>query len=315
MIGRDLSYHGTTLGTLAVGGHAKRRAGLEPAARRLAEGAGLLLPALPARPGATGLRRRVRRRDRGPDRTRGPRDDRGGRRRAGRRLDGGRAGAARRVLAAPRRDLPSPRCVADRRRGDDRLRPHRPQLRRRSLGRRRPTSSSAARDSPAAMRRWAASTRPTRCSRRSPQRGEEFMFYTYGGASGVVRRGARGADDRRARGARRARGRTGQAAARSAARRARRSPPRRRSARPRPAARRRTGARPRDARALPGAVKFTNRVVAQASATACSSIPAVRAPRATSSAWARPSRSATRRSNDRDRAAEGDRRRGVRRSR
>lgn len=30
MIGRDLSYHGTTLGTLAVGGHAKRRHGLEP---------------------------------------------------------------------------------------------------------------------------------------------------------------------------------------------------------------------------------------------------------------------------------------------
>jgi adenosylmethionine-8-amino-7-oxononanoate aminotransferase len=30
MIGRDLSYHGTTLATLAVGGHAKRRAGLEP---------------------------------------------------------------------------------------------------------------------------------------------------------------------------------------------------------------------------------------------------------------------------------------------
>ena len=30
IIGRDLSYHGTTLATLAVGGHAKRRAGLEP---------------------------------------------------------------------------------------------------------------------------------------------------------------------------------------------------------------------------------------------------------------------------------------------
>jgi len=30
MIGRDLSYHGATLGTLAVGGHEKRRAGLEP---------------------------------------------------------------------------------------------------------------------------------------------------------------------------------------------------------------------------------------------------------------------------------------------
>jgi adenosylmethionine-8-amino-7-oxononanoate aminotransferase len=30
MIGRDLSYHGTTLATLAVGGHTKRRAGLEP---------------------------------------------------------------------------------------------------------------------------------------------------------------------------------------------------------------------------------------------------------------------------------------------
>jgi adenosylmethionine-8-amino-7-oxononanoate aminotransferase len=30
MIGRDLSYHGTTLATLAVGGHAKRRAGMEP---------------------------------------------------------------------------------------------------------------------------------------------------------------------------------------------------------------------------------------------------------------------------------------------
>jgi adenosylmethionine-8-amino-7-oxononanoate aminotransferase len=30
MIGRDLSYHGTTLATLAVGGHEKRRAGLEP---------------------------------------------------------------------------------------------------------------------------------------------------------------------------------------------------------------------------------------------------------------------------------------------
>ncbi len=30
MIGRDLSYHGTTLATLAVGGHEKRRAGLAP---------------------------------------------------------------------------------------------------------------------------------------------------------------------------------------------------------------------------------------------------------------------------------------------
>ena len=30
MIGRELSYHGTTLATLAVGGHAKRRAGFEP---------------------------------------------------------------------------------------------------------------------------------------------------------------------------------------------------------------------------------------------------------------------------------------------
>jgi adenosylmethionine-8-amino-7-oxononanoate aminotransferase len=30
VIGRDLSYHGTTLATLAVGGHTKRRAGFEP---------------------------------------------------------------------------------------------------------------------------------------------------------------------------------------------------------------------------------------------------------------------------------------------
>jgi adenosylmethionine-8-amino-7-oxononanoate aminotransferase len=30
IIGRDLSYHGTTLATLAVGGHEKRRSGLEP---------------------------------------------------------------------------------------------------------------------------------------------------------------------------------------------------------------------------------------------------------------------------------------------
>jgi len=30
IVGRDLSYHGTTLATLAAGGHAKRRAGLEP---------------------------------------------------------------------------------------------------------------------------------------------------------------------------------------------------------------------------------------------------------------------------------------------
>jgi adenosylmethionine-8-amino-7-oxononanoate aminotransferase len=30
LIGRELSYHGTTLGTLAVGGHPKRRRGLEP---------------------------------------------------------------------------------------------------------------------------------------------------------------------------------------------------------------------------------------------------------------------------------------------
>jgi adenosylmethionine-8-amino-7-oxononanoate aminotransferase len=30
MIGRELSYHGTTLATLAVGGHGKRRAGFEP---------------------------------------------------------------------------------------------------------------------------------------------------------------------------------------------------------------------------------------------------------------------------------------------
>lgn len=30
VLGRELSYHGTTLGTLAVGGHTKRRAGFEP---------------------------------------------------------------------------------------------------------------------------------------------------------------------------------------------------------------------------------------------------------------------------------------------
>jgi adenosylmethionine-8-amino-7-oxononanoate aminotransferase len=30
LVGRELSYHGTTLGTLAVGGHPKRRKGLEP---------------------------------------------------------------------------------------------------------------------------------------------------------------------------------------------------------------------------------------------------------------------------------------------
>jgi adenosylmethionine-8-amino-7-oxononanoate aminotransferase len=30
VIGRDLSYHGTTLATLAIGGHSKRRAGFEP---------------------------------------------------------------------------------------------------------------------------------------------------------------------------------------------------------------------------------------------------------------------------------------------
>jgi adenosylmethionine-8-amino-7-oxononanoate aminotransferase len=30
ILGRELSYHGTTLGTLAVGGHARRRAGFEP---------------------------------------------------------------------------------------------------------------------------------------------------------------------------------------------------------------------------------------------------------------------------------------------
>ena len=30
VIGRDLSYHGTTLATLAIGGHLKRRVGFEP---------------------------------------------------------------------------------------------------------------------------------------------------------------------------------------------------------------------------------------------------------------------------------------------
>jgi adenosylmethionine-8-amino-7-oxononanoate aminotransferase len=30
VLGRELSYHGTTLATLAVGGHAKRRVGFEP---------------------------------------------------------------------------------------------------------------------------------------------------------------------------------------------------------------------------------------------------------------------------------------------
>lgn len=39
VIGRDLSYHGTTLATLAIGGHAKRRAAFEP-----------WLPALPKAP-------------------------------------------------------------------------------------------------------------------------------------------------------------------------------------------------------------------------------------------------------------------------
>jgi adenosylmethionine-8-amino-7-oxononanoate aminotransferase len=45
IVGRDLSYHGTTLATLAVGGHTRRRAGFEP-----------LLPAFPRAPACYCLR-------------------------------------------------------------------------------------------------------------------------------------------------------------------------------------------------------------------------------------------------------------------
>ena len=109
MIGRELSYHGTTLATLAVGGHAKRRAGFEP-----------LLLDCPKAPACYPLRCRS---CRAPSAARvacadalerviqreGPETRRRLRRRAGRRLDRGRARPARRLLAARRRDLPPPR--------------------------------------------------------------------------------------------------------------------------------------------------------------------------------------------------------------
>ena len=97
MIGRELSYHGTTLATLAVGGHAKRRAGFEP-----------LLFEAPKAPACYPLRCSLCRRPEGCSLAcadaleelilrEGPGDGGRVRGRAGRRLDGGRPGACRRA--------------------------------------------------------------------------------------------------------------------------------------------------------------------------------------------------------------------------
>ena len=78
-----------------------------------------------------GARRRARPRVRG----RRPRHRRGVRRRADRRGDPRRRRPARRLLAGDRRGLPPPWRPAHRRRGHDRVRPDRPLVRARPLGR------------------------------------------------------------------------------------------------------------------------------------------------------------------------------------
>ena len=57
VIGREQSYHGTTLATLAVGGHVNRRKGMEPLLLDLPESSLTLLPEVPARAPCRGLRR------------------------------------------------------------------------------------------------------------------------------------------------------------------------------------------------------------------------------------------------------------------
>ena len=166
VIGRHPSYHGITLGALAAGSHSGRRAGYDP-----------LLLDFPKVPwddaGARG---------RG-DRARGPETIAGflfepitGA--AGRLPD-----AVRRLLAGRRGRLPPPRDPAHRRRGDDRVRAHRPALGSRPLPDPARTSSSAARASAAATSRSAWSPRPTRSSTTSP--GAGFMFFTFTGSDAM----------------------------------------------------------------------------------------------------------------------------------
>ena len=142
--------------------------GLRAAAARLPARARLLPAALRALSRA--LRAAVRGRARGADPARGAGDGGRVRRRADRRLDRRRAGAAGRLLAAHRRDLPAPRRAADRRRGDDRLRAHRAPLRRANTLAWCRICWSAARGWPAATRRSARCSRKKRSWRRSRPR-------------------------------------------------------------------------------------------------------------------------------------------------
>ena len=149
VVGRHPSYHGLTLGALAVGSHRNRRAGFDP-----------ILPGLPAR--AVG-----RRRARWRSSSRGRADS------IAAFLFEPITGAAGGCLEAPdeywrsgRRRVPAPRHPADRRRGDDRASAA-PACRGATTScRSSPTCCTAARASAAATSRWAWSRRPTRSSTR-----------------------------------------------------------------------------------------------------------------------------------------------------
>ena len=130
--------------------------------------------------------------------------------------------AARRLLARRRGRLPAPRHPAHRRRGDDRVRPHRPALGPRALPdpARRPLRRQGPRRRLRADRAW--SRRPTRSSTRCA--GSGFMFFTFTGSRRDVRRRGRRARRDRGRAPRRALGGDGRRPRRPARRRARRPP-------------------------------------------------------------------------------------------
>ena len=124
VIGRELSYHGTTLSGLDVGGHAKRRKGMEPWLHELPKAPACYPLRCGMCRGAGRLHARVRRRARGRDPARRPRD--ASRPSSFEPVGGSTAGALTSppgLSRARRRDLPPPRHPHDRRRGDERLRP------------------------------------------------------------------------------------------------------------------------------------------------------------------------------------------------
>ena len=136
IIGRDGSYHGSTYGAMSATGIPESREPFAPARAGVRPRDPAVARALRPLHARGRLFARVRPRRRAGDPARGARHRRRRHRRAD-RVPAGDQGAARRLLPGAARHLHAPRRAAHRRRGDHRLRAHRPHVRARPLGRHR----------------------------------------------------------------------------------------------------------------------------------------------------------------------------------